>query len=370
MAEKGDYYEVLGVARDADQKAIKDAFRQLALKYHPDRNKEPGAEERFKEIAEAYAVLNDPQKRAAYDAGGHAGVAGFSPEDLFGHLDLGDIFGPDVFGFGFGGGLFDRLFGRRAGPRRGADIETIIAVPLERVLHGGPEPVRVTRLASCASCKGTGAKPGTQPRSCEKCKGSGKEIRKQLRGAVAIQQITPCPACGGRGVIIDSPCPNCAGRGQAETAETLTVTIPPGIEDGTMLRVAGHGMASAEPAAPPGDLLLVVETARDPRFNRNGADLWRDEIVAVPDAVLGTTLTVPTLDGSAAVKLPAGTQPGATLRLRGKGLPRFGGDGRGDLFVRVQVKVPAKLNRQERALYERLRSLAAQPTTTTNSKRS
>jgi molecular chaperone DnaJ len=359
VAEKRDYYEVLGVARDANQKAIKDAFRQLALKYHPDRSKEPGAEERFKEIAEAYAVLNDPQKRAAYDMGGHAGVAGFSPEDLFSHLDLRDIFGGDLFGFGLGGGVFDRLFGRRAGPQRGADIETVIEIPLERVLHGGPEPLRVTRPATCASCKGTGAKAGTQPRSCGKCQGSGQEVRKQERGGVAIQQITTCPDCGGRGTVIDSPCPDCAGSGQAETVEALTVTIPPGIEDGTALRIAGHGLPSADPAAPPGDLFVTVATARDPRFARAGADLWRDEAVDVTAAVLGATLKVPTLEGSATVKLPAGTQPDAALRLRGKGLPRFGGHGRGDLFVRVQVRVPEKLSREERALYERLRGLAA-----------
>jgi molecular chaperone DnaJ len=359
VAEKRDYYEVLGVTRDADQKAIKDAFRQLALKYHPDRNKEPGAEEHFKEIAEAYAILNDPQKRAAYDRGGHAGVAGFSPEDLFSHLDLRDIFGGDLFGFGPGGGVFERLFGRRAGPRQGADIETVIEIPLERVLHGGPEPVRVTRLASCASCKGTGAKAGTQPRSCEKCKGSGQQVQEQGRGGVVIRQITTCRECGGRGTIIDNPCPDCAGRGQAETTESLTVTIPPGIEDGTALRIAGHGVPSPDPGAPPGDLFVTVTTARDPRFVRRGADLWRDETVAVTDAVLGTTLTVPTLEGTASVKLPAGTQPDAALRLRGKGLPRFGGHGRGDLFVRVQVQIPEKLTREERALYERLQGLSA-----------
>jgi molecular chaperone DnaJ len=358
-AEKRDYYEVLGVARDADQKAIKDAFRQLALKYHPDRNKEPGAEDRFKEIAEAYAILNDLQKRAAYDAGGHAGVADFSPEDLFSHLDLRDIFGSDFFGFGFGGGLFDRLFGGSRGPRRGTDIEMVIEVPLERVLHGGPEPIRLTRLATCASCRGAGAKAGTQPRNCRKCKGSGKEVRKQSRDGVVIQQITPCPQCGGRGSLIDDPCPDCAGRGQAEKVESLAVTIPPGVEDGTTLRIAGHGLPSEDQSGTPGDLFLTVETARDPRFLRRGADLWREEAVAVTDAVLGTTLTVPTLEGSAAVKLPPGTQPGAALRLRGKGLPRFGGRGRGDFLIQVQVRVPEKLSREERALYERLHALAA-----------
>jgi molecular chaperone DnaJ len=360
VAAKRDYYEVLGVARDAQPKAIKDAFRQLALKYHPDRNKEPGAEEHFKEIAEAYAVLNDPQKRAAYDAGGHAGVAGYSPEDLFGGINLQDIFGSDLFGgFGLGGGLFDRMFGRRAGPRPGTNLEMVVRVPLERVLQGGAEPIQLRRLAQCASCKGSGAKAGTQPRNCETCKGSGKQIRRQGSGAVVIQQISPCPDCGGRGVIIDSPCPDCVGRGQAERVESLTVTIPAGIEDGTALRVAGHGEPSEDPTGRAGDLLVIVETAPDPRFIRRGADLWRDESVSVADAALGSTLTVPTLEGEAAVKLPPGTQPDAALRLRSKGLPRFREKGRGDLFVRVRVQVPQKLSREERELYERLRSLAA-----------
>jgi molecular chaperone DnaJ len=364
MADKRGYYEVLGVGRDADQKAIKDAFRQLALKYHPDRNKEPGAEERFKEIAEAYAVLNDPQKRAAYDAGGHAGVAGYSPEDLFGHINLQDIFGADLFGdhgFGVGGNLFDRMFRRRGEPRRGSDLEMVVEVPLERVLHGASEAIQLTRLAQCPSCGGSGAESGTRPRNCDTCKGSGKEVRRQGTGGVVVQQIAPCPACRGRGVVIDNPCPDCAGRGRIERTETLTVTIPAGIEDGTALRVAGHGQLSDDPTGQAGDLFVIVETARDPRFERRGPDLWREETVSVPDAALGSTLTVPTLEGEAAVKLPAGTQPDAALRLRGKGLPRFGGQGRGDLFVHVRVQVPEKLSGEEKEISERLRSLAAKP---------
>ena len=295
----------------------------------------------------------------------HKGLwASYSPEDLFGHINLQDIFGADLFGdhgFGLGGNLFDRMFGRRAGPPRGADLEMVAEVPLERVLRGGPEPIRLTRLAQCASCKGTGAKAGTQPKTCDKCEGSGKEIRRQGRGGVVVQQISPCPACRGRGVVIDNPCPDCAGRGQAERTESLSVTIPAGIESGTALRVAGHGRPSDDPTGQPGDLFVIVETAPDPRFERRGADLWREEIVFVADAALGSTLTVPTLDGKAAVKIPPGTQPDAALRLRGKGLPRFRGQGRGDLFIRLRVQVPEKLSREEKELYERLRSLAAKP---------
>ena len=247
----------------------------------------------------------------------HKGLwASYSPEDLFGHINLQDIFGADLFGdhgFGLGGNLFDRMFGRRAGPPRGADLEMVAEVPLERVLRGGPEPIRLTWLAQCASCKGTGAKAGTQPKTCDKCKGSGKEIRRQGRGGVVVQQISPCPACRGRGVVIDNPCPDCAGRGQAERTESLSVTIPAGIESGTALRVAGHGRPSDDPTGQPGDLFVIVETAPDPRFERRGADLWREEIVFVADAALGSTLTVPTLEGKAAVKIPPGTQPDAAL---------------------------------------------------------
>ena len=358
---------MLGVSRDADQKAIKDAFRKLALKYHPDRNKEPGAEERFKEIAEAYAVLSDPKKRAEYDARGFAGVAGFTPEDLFGGIDFEDIFGGTRFDFGDfglgGGGLFDRFFRhRRAGPPRGENIEVALTVPLARVMMGGEEKVRIFRPDTCPSCRGTGAAPGTKPRLCEACKGTGQQTvsRRETgeKGSVVIQQITVCPACHGRGSIIDQPCPACAGRGEIERDETLSVTIPVGVEEGMALRIPGRGLPSREAGGLPGDLFVVVHAAPDPRFERAGADLWRSETITVADAVLGAELTVPTLDGPAAVAVPPGTQPETVLRLREKGLPEFGGKGRGDFFLRIRVEVPERLSAEERELYERLRALS------------
>jgi molecular chaperone DnaJ len=363
MAAPRDYYDVLGVPRDADEKRIKDAFRELALKYHPDRDKSPGAEERFKEIAEAYAVLSDPKKRAAYDARGFAGVAGYSSEDLFGGIDFADLFRDLGFGLDLGGEtLFDRFFRRRrAGPARGADIEVQLAVPLERIHRGGDEVVQYARPVACPACQGSGAAPGTRPRRCAECGGSGRKVvtRGGKRGetAVRLQQISVCPACGGRGEIVDRLCPACGGRGEVQRAERLTVRVPAGAEEGMALRVPAHGLPSEERGGVPGDLYVIVRSAPDARFERDGADLWRSETIDVADAVLGTVVKVPMLDGAVAeVSVPPGTQPDEVLRLRGKGLSAFGG-GRGDLNLRIQVRVPERLSARERELYESLRAL-------------
>jgi molecular chaperone DnaJ len=356
VAEKRDFYEVLGVPRDADTEAIKHAFRALAFKYHPDHNKEADAEEKFRELAEAYAVLSDPQKRAEYDARGHPGVAGFSQEDLFGGIDLDDLFGG--LGFGFGHGPFENLFRRRAAPRRGADLEVRLAVPLERVRDGGEETVRVRHPTACTACQGSGAKAGTTPRACADCEGSGRRVRREQKGGVTFQQITTCSACHGRGQFIDSPCPECDGSGRSAREQKLKIKIPVGIDDGMALRVPGHGMPADEAGGVPGDLLVVVVSAPDSRFERRGADLWRGETLSIADAVLGRRLDVPTLDGDVKLKVAAGTQPESVLRLRGKGLPRFGGGPRGDLFVRVRVEIPEKLTSKQRALYKELRDLA------------
>jgi len=363
VTRQRDYYEVLGVARDADQKAIKGAFRELAMKYHPDRNKAPDAEAKFKEIAEAYAVLSDPKKRAQYDQAGFAGVADFSAEDLFGGIDFADLFAGMGFGADFGGGsVFDRLFRhRRPGPARGQDLEVHLVVPLERVDSGGDETVRFTRLVSCPACSGSGAAAGSAPRACTTCGGSGRRVitrdQKQDKGSVRFQQVTVCPDCDGRGSLIDHPCGECRGRGQVEREESLKVHIPAGVEEATALRIGGHGMPAEEPGGGPGDLYVVVTSAPDARFERAGADLWRRETLDVADAVLGTRLQVPTLAGKVDVRVPAGTQPDEVLRLRGKGLPVFGGDGRGDIMLRIQVYIPEHPSAEELALYEQLRAL-------------
>ena len=350
------------MSRDADAKAIKDAFRTLALKYHPDRNKAAGAEERFKEIAEAYAVLSDPAKRAEYDNRGFAGVSGFSAEDLFGGIDFGDIFGSGGLGGigGIGGGLFDQLFRhRRPGPAKGQDVEIAMTVSLEQVARGGEEQVRFMRQAVCEACNGSGAEKGTRPVTCATCHGTGRitHARREGGGNIYIQQTTICPACSGRGVTIEKPCKICGGLGQVERAESLGITIPPGIEDGMVLKVAGKGEASPEIGGPPGDLFVMVRSAADARFSRSGADLWREETISITDAVLGALLTVPTLEADAAVTVPAGTQPDAVLRLRGKGLPRFREKGRGDLLLRIRIHVPEHLSAKERDLYDKLREM-------------
>jgi molecular chaperone DnaJ len=352
-AAKRDYYEVLGVPRDADAAAIKDAFRKLALQYHPDRNKAPEAEERFKEIAEAYAVLSDPKKRADYDAGGFAGIPA---ADLFAGADFESIFRD--LGFGFGEDLFERFFGgARRGPRRGADIEVEVVLPLERIARGGEEAVRYRRVATCDACKGSGATPGTRPRPCAGCGGTGEKSTTRHEKGVTIRRVSTCPDCGGRGSVIDQPCAACAGSGAAAREESLVVKIPAGAEDGLALRVPGKGYASADARAAAGDLLVVVRTAPDARFERQGADLWRLHEIDVADAVLGAEIDVPTLEGPTKVKVPPGTQPDSQLRLRGKGLPRFGARGRGDLYLRLAVRLPERVSAQERGLWERLRAL-------------
>lgn len=356
-----DYYEVLGVPRDADEKTIKKAFRELALRYHPDRNKDPGAEERFKEIAEAYAVLSDPKKRAQYDTRGFPGVAGFSTEDLFGGIDFGEIFGGRSFDFGFdfgGGGLFEHFFGRRRARRPQAEnIEIDLVVPLEKVLTGGKESVSFARLTECASCHGSGAKPGTSPRTCGSCSGTGRYAKSRREGGVIFQEITTCKTCAGRGKLIDTPCIECKGLGQVEKAETLTVNIPKGFEEGMALRIQGHGYPAKDPGGTPGDLYVVLRTASHPRFERRGENLSCIETIEVADAVLGKKLELKTLDGFVKVMIPPGTQPGTLLRLRGIGLPEFGGKGRGDLYLTIQVHIPEKLSLEEQRLYKSLQSI-------------
>lgn len=362
MAEKRDYYEVLGVARDADAATIKTAFRTLALKYHPDRNKAADAKERFEEIAEAYAVLRDPKKRADYDSGGHPGVSGLSAEDLFGGIDFDDILSGLGFGIGRANSPFENLFARRSGPRRGQNIEVKLTVSLERIAKGGEETVRVRHPAVCGDCKGSGAKAGTAPKQCKACGGSGNLVRSEKRGNVTYQQVTTCGDCGGQGKIIEQPCVACSGTGETFRDEKIKVKVPIGFEDGMALRVAGHGLPPPPGGEGTGDLLVVIRTERDPRFLRRGADLWRDETVSVTDAVLGTNIRVPTMDGEVSVRIPPGTQAGETLRLAGKGLPRFQGETNGDLLVNLRVHIPEKLSKAERKLYEQISHLKAKQT--------
>ncbi|HXH07390.1 MAG TPA: molecular chaperone DnaJ [Vicinamibacterales bacterium] len=353
---KRDYYDVLGVPRNATDQEIKSAYRRLALKYHPDRN--PGdkqAEERFKEAAEAYAVLADPQKRAAYDRFGHAGVGagagagfpgGFDPS-IF--ADFSDIFAGlgDIFGFGLGD-----LFGggrRRGAPARGADLRYDVEISFEEAARGTETTIQVPREENCETCRGSGAAPGTGLESCPQCRGRG-QLRYQ-QGFLTIART--CPRCGGAGRVITRPCQACRGSGRVTRERTISLRIPAGIADGQRLRLAGEGEQGA-PGAPPGDLYVVVHVKEHPFFKREGDDLYCDMPVAFPTLALGGTIQVPTLDGPAPLEIPAGTQTGTRFRIPGRGLPSVSGRGQGDLHVVVHAAVPKRLTREQKALLQQL----------------
>ena len=359
-AGKRDYYEVLGVSRDASPENIKKAYRKLAMEYHPDHNKEPDAEEKFKELSEAYGVLSDAEKRSRYDRGGFAGLDGMSAEDIFGGINFGDIFGGG--GGGFGGSIFDDIFGFGRGGRgrrasRGSNVEVEITVPLKRILTGGEEAVAYKRFETCPSCDGTRAKAGTEPKSCAECGGTGQKVYTSHQQGMTFQQVAVCPQCRGQGSIIEELCPDCDGRGSVERETKMEINVPPGIEEGVALRVPGHGNLSPDPGAPPGDLIVVISTEKDKRFERKGEHLYRNVKIQIPDAVFGTKIDVPTLVGEAEVKIPAGTQPGTVMRLGNEGLPGFRSGRRGDIYLNIQVEIPKKPSKEEKKIFKQLQEL-------------
>ena len=354
MTVSCDYYEVLGVPRDADAKTIKNAFRQLARRYHPDTSTEPDAEQRFKEIAEAYGVLSDPARRASYDAQGSADLAGATAEDLWGGIDFADIFGSGAAAFG---SLFDRLFGPpAAGPPRGQDVRLDLVISLDEVLTGGNQAVTIRRPGPCPRCAGSGSRPGTAPRRCPGCGGTGQRAVASRHGPLMVRQVITCPECGGRGRVIEQPCPACGASGRAVREEKVTFGIPPGIPEGATLRLAGRGLPGPVPDSPPGYAYVSIRTRPDPRFTRAGADLWHELHIQAPDAALGVTAAVPVPEGQARVRVPPGTQPGSVLRVEGRGLPRYGGHGRGSLNLTVILDIPRQLSVRQRQLYEQLRA--------------
>ena len=360
-----DYYDILGVPRDADKKTIKEAYHRLAMKWHPDRNKSPDAEAKFKEIAKAYAILSDANKRARYDAHGFEGVAHYSQEDLFRNADLGSLFGDLGFGFGPGGeSIFDRFFGRARHEQsgRGQDIQVRLEVPLNVIAEGGEQTLRYSRQVSCPYCNGHGTEDGKPPPVCSACNGSGHKViqtrqEQESERTIHYQQLQTCPKCHGRGVSPTEVCHHCHGTGEVSEPDTLKLKIPRGIEDGMTLRIPKHGLPGKLAGAEPGNLYVTIYSIPDPRFQRRGADLWRSETLSVEDAVLGAKHSVPTLDGEVEVNIPAGVQPDTVLRLRGKGLPRYMDDSHGNLNLRLQVHIPTELSEEQRRLYEKLKEL-------------
>ncbi|HET9152592.1 MAG TPA: molecular chaperone DnaJ [Solirubrobacterales bacterium] len=342
-----DYYEVLGVSRDAEGAEIKKAFRRLARELHPDVNQEPDAEDRFKEAAEAYEVLSDAERRRTYDAYGHEGLrsGGFDPGAGFGSID--DIF--QAFfgggsGFGFGGG-------RRAAA--GGDVAIEVEIELAEVATGAHREVTYDVVAPCEHCHGNGAEPGTPISTCERCGGSG-ELRAVTRTPFGqMVRSTPCDVCGGAGKMPETPCGACGGSGRTRQSRTSKIEVPAGIEGGQRLRIAGAGHAG-EPGAPAGDLYVEVEVAEDERFERDGTDLLCTVSVAATEAMLGTTVTVPTLEGEEEVEVVPGTQPGHQYVMKGLGLPRLGGRRRGNQRVILEVVVPTNLSDEQRDLAEQL----------------
>jgi molecular chaperone DnaJ len=346
MADKRDYYEVLGVERSASKEQIAEAYRKLALKYHPDRN--PGddaAVARFKEAAEAFEVLNHPDKKAKYDRFGFAGLQGGDAPHF---RDVGDIF--EAFGDVFGEGIFGDLFGRGRRVRKGADVQCQVVLELREAATGVSKTVEFERHFMCETCSGSGAKPGTRPEKCSYCGGSGRVV--QASGFFSLQ--TPCPACHGSGKVVREHCPGCRGQGFVLRRVSRKIEIPPGVDNGTRLRISGEGEPSPA-GGPNGDCYCLIQVKEHSLFHRDGRDLVCQVPISYSQAALGARIKVPTLNGAEHVDVPAGTQPGEVFTLRGRGMPDVRYRGRGDLHVQVTVEVPKRLSERHEQL---LRDLA------------
>jgi molecular chaperone DnaJ len=349
---KRDYYEILNVPRDADAEALKKAYRRLALRYHPDRNPEdPEAEERFKEASEAYAVLSDPDKRRAYDRFGFEGVGAPGGAGFPDFGDLGNF--TDLFN-----DLFGDLFGARAGGRRGrgrgqrgADLRYNLEIDLRDVLTGTEAQVQIPKMRTCATCSGSGARPGTKPEACARCRGAGQVVLQQ--GFFRISR--PCDACGGAGEVVRERCGDCRGAGRSESVQTIKVKVPPGVEEGMRLRIAGEGEAGIAGGAP-GDLYVVISVRPHPLFARQGNEVHCQVPISFAQATLGAEIEVPTLEGKVQLRIPEGTQTGKLFRLRGKGLPSVRSPARGDQILQIFVETPTRLTRRQRELLEQFQA--------------
>ena len=358
MADKRDYYEVLGVDKTADDAAIKKAYRQQAKKYHPDLN--PGdkeAEAKFKEVNEAYEVLSDSEKKSRYDQFGHAGVdpnfgaGGAGGGAGFGGFDFGDIFG-DIFGGGFGGfGGGSRRSNPNA-PRRGADVASRITISFEEAAKGCTKNIKVSHIETCSTCGGSGAKAGTSPKTCPVCNGTGSQVVQQRTPFGVMQTQTTCSRCSGSGKIIETPCEKCSGKGRVRITREHTVNVPAGIDDMQMLNVRGQGDAGVN-GGPNGDLRIEVTVRPHPIFERNGFDVHCEIPVTFVQAALGAEISVPTLDGKVKLKIHEGTQPGDEFKLTGKGIKRINGGGKGNQYVKITVEIPKNLSKDQKEILEK-----------------
>jgi len=364
-----DYYELLGVQRKASADEIKKAYRKLAVKYHPDKN--PGdkaAEDKFKEISQAYEVLSDSNKRAQYDQFGHDGLRGTNYRDFNNVNDVFSAFG-DIFGGGFGGGIFDEVFGGGGQRRRrghqgqpGSDLRIRLPLSLEEIATGVEKKLKVRRQRTCDTCKGNGARTSSGRTTCPQCQGTG-ELRQVSRSMFGqFVNIAACPTCEGEGKVVKDPCPACHGEGRQQGESTIKVTVPAGVSNGNYIPLQGQGNAGRR-GGPPGDLLVVIEEEEHQHFTRNGDDIIFNLLISFPQATLGGEVEVPTLAGKARLTIEPGTPPGRMLRMREKGIPHLNNYGRGDQLVRVQVWVPRKLTAHEKELLRELqKSEHIQPT--------
>ena len=352
MAIKRDYYEVLGIDRSASDAEIKRAFRKLAFKYHPDRNRDDGAEEKFKEVNEAFEVLSDPARRASYDSFGHVGEGfgpGFANSDIF--HGFGDIF--DAF---FSGGATTAT---RRGPQRGTDLRYGLTISFEEAVFGCEKKIEIERTENCSLCHGAGSKPGTQPSQCPECNGTGQVRRMQRSIFGRFVNVTICPSCSGDGRIVTDPCPQCRGSGKEQKRCRVAVKVPAGVDDGSQIRLSGEGDAGTRGGGP-GNLYIVLSVKEHAFFKRQGDEVLYDLAINFAQAALGNEVEVPTVDGTFSLKVPPGTQTGNLFRLKGKGVPHLRGGGRGDQIVLVHVVTPHTLDEHQRELFEELaKSLGA-----------
>ncbi len=357
-----DYYEILGVSREADKEEMKSAYRRLARKYHPDVNKEPGAEERFKEINRAYEVLSEPETRARYDRFGEQGVSGAGAA---GFQDFGDMGGfADIFESifsGFAGGATQSQR-RRSGPVRGDDLRLDLKLDFREAVFGGEKEIRISHLETCEVCSGSGAKPGTRPRTCSTCSGSGQVRRVTRTPFGSFTQVSTCPTCNGTGMVIEDKCDACEGKGANQVTKKLKITIPAGVDNGTRLRISNEGDAGTRGGAP-GDLYVYLFVNEDEEFQRDGINVLSEIKVSYLQAILGCRLEVNTVDGLVEMIIPPGTQPNTVMKLENRGVPRLGNPvSRGDHMITILIDIPTKITPDERELLEKLAKIKGERT--------